>query len=243
MRTSWTIKTYDTLDSTMEEARRLLNGGELGRVHAAIWTKTQTGGRGRHGRTWISPPGNLYVSLILPLSDSAFSHVTDISFLSAVAVGVTLKKYGCQAQYKWPNDLLVAGKKISGILLETFSDPDHGQSLIIGIGANLEAFPEDLPYPATSLKNQGAQVPGTETFLKTLLASFDEKYALWCEKGFEPLRKEWLASTCPQGTVLSVRISNTDTVKGAFVDLDDQGRLLLKTAEGVQALSAGDVLL
>ena len=153
----------ESTQSTNEDAKALPENAD----HIAVCAKTQTGGHGRLGRKWISPAGNLYVSFCIRLDNLAAAG--NYSFLSAVALAQALESFGLKPQCKWPNDLLIDGKKVSGILLET----DGKSRLIVGIGVNLlPVEAENLLYPVTSLANEGVETTPREV-LSRLVECFE----------------------------------------------------------------------
>jgi len=224
-------------DSTNLEARRLIARGERGPKW--IIAGRQTAGRGRLERAWVSPPGNLYTSLILrpgrPLRDAAC-----LSLLSGLAVHQTLAGFlpDIGVELKWPNDVLAGGAKIAGILLESEGDPQD-PTLIIGIGINVADAPGGLPYPATSLAAEGGETD-LETLFKALRGNFERLWTDFQADGFGPIRARWQAAGPAIGTALEARLANK-TLAGTFGGLDESGALLLVTAEGPIAIHAGDV--
>ncbi len=243
--TSWPagygLKEFDTIDSTNEEARRLAQSGERGPLW--ITASEQTAGRGRRGRTWVSPRGNLSATLLInpgrPASDCA-----QLSFAAALATSDTVSTLAPDAEVKvkWPNDVLADGGKIAGILLESASsggaDPNW---LVIGIGINLEAHPRDTEFPATSLPALGVAPPPPEDGLLHLAAAFAKWYDIWRADGFGPIRDAWLARAAGLGTRIRARLQNGECM-GIFEGIDTDGALLLREAQDrVRAIAAGEV--
>lgn len=231
----------DTVGSTNDEAKRLArNGAPAGTV---VWTKEQTAGRGRRGRNWTSPPGNLYLSLLLRPGGTA-ARAAQLGFVAAVALGDALldvARPGLRLAYKWPNDLLADGRKLAGILLE--SETSGGEAVdfaVIGIGVNIASKPEGTEYPATSLAGEGIAGVSPADLLTALLRHFDEWQHRWQRDGFAPLRAAWLARAAGLGKDIRVRLERM-TLFGRFLDLDDDGALLLETAEGRRRIAAGEV--
>ena len=242
--TSWPAGTglveFDEIDSTNEEARRLATKGERGPVW--ITARCQTAGRGRRGRAWESPPGNLSATLLLsPHKPPA--ECAQLSFVSAIAAQSMIASFahGADVKVKWPNDVLANGRKIAGILLESASQGAEPLYLAIGIGANLSAHPQDTEFPATSLPALGVAAPEPRDALCELAASFAKWYEVWQAKGFAPVRDAWLSRAAGLGTRILARLTNEETV-GVFEGIDETGALLLREAQGrVRAIAAGEV--
>jgi BirA family biotin operon repressor/biotin-[acetyl-CoA-carboxylase] ligase len=237
----WRIKKMDSVTSTNDEARRGAESNE--REGLVVWALQQTTGRGRYGRTWESPEGNLYVSILLrPGCD--LKHVPRFGFIAALTVHDTVHALlpDANVTLKWPNDVLVNGKKISGVLLEASAAPNQRVLwAIVGIGLNVEHHPDNPSYPATSLEAEGTPSTELEEILDTLLDRFYYWKKLNEEEGFEPIRNAWL--TAAQKGRLSVRLPQ-ETVEGEFAALDDNGALVLRLADGSKkVIAAGDVFL
>jgi BirA family transcriptional regulator, biotin operon repressor / biotin---[acetyl-CoA-carboxylase] ligase len=237
-----------TVDSTNDEARRLIEAGERGPLWVIAVHQTQ--GRGRLGRTWLSPQGNLHASLILNACDEA-SLAPQLGFVAGVA---TLKalRHLCPRQnfaLKWPNDLLLSGDKIGGILLENIMtqtgdarQPTTSVS-IIGIGINCENAPEGLPYPTRALKSLGVHAPSVLELTHALTDAFVAVLALWRRGlGFAQIRNEWLSCAAGLGQEIHVMLAD-ETLVGRFEEIDSIGRLVLSGPKGKRLIEAGDVLL
>jgi BirA family biotin operon repressor/biotin-[acetyl-CoA-carboxylase] ligase len=232
---------YDTVGSTNDEAKRLARAGaEEGTV---VWALEQNAGRGRRGRVWASPRGNLYASVILR-PDCPVNRAAQLGFVAALAVGDTLGAiFGGAAglSYKWPNDVLLHGHKIAGILLES----ELGQGVVpafvvVGVGINLASSPGDAEFPATSIAEQGlGHVSPAEA-----LAGFTHHFQAWVERwrtdGFAPVRTAWRANAVSLGEAIRVQL-DAATLHGRFIDIDQEGALLLESAGEFRHISAGDV--
>lgn len=206
-----------------------------------LWLRAerQTGGRGRQGREWHSPAGNLYASTLVRLRPGDPPAPT-LALVAAVALHEVASAFagGAPIEIKWPNDLLVAGAKLSGILLERIGD-----SVIVGFGVNLAEHPDQTDRPATSLAALGA-APEPALFLEALAESFARWLALWRGEGLAPVRARWLAGAHPPGTCLSTHTASGAWVEGVFDGLDEGGALRLRLADGSsQVIHAGDVFL
>jgi BirA family biotin operon repressor/biotin-[acetyl-CoA-carboxylase] ligase len=225
---------YDTIGSTNDEARRLAAEGA---VHGTVvHADQQTAGRGRLQRTWVSPPGNLYISVVLRLEVPP-GRLPDLSFVTALAVADTvdaLLPKSVRAMLKWPNDVLVRGAKIAGILLE-----QAGDATVIGIGLDVLRAPDAKGWLTTSIAASGgiASVDGARDILLSRLSHY---LTSWQTQGFAPIRDAWLERAHPIGATLRVTVQG-EGMEGAFGGLDDAGALLLDTRQGRQRIVAGDV--
>lgn len=230
---------FDSLDSTNEEVRRRARDGAPEGL--AVVAGTQTEGRGRRGRAWDSAPGNLYCSLLLRPRCSARA-AANLSFAAALAVAgsvVPLLPESCEIRFKWPNDVLLDGKKLAGVLLESEIGDETVEWLVIGAGVNIEYHPDNVDFPATSLAAAGvtASVRGVRDAYLDHLRFW---YARWRRDGFAPVRAEWLARAKGVGETAEVRLGE-ERLTGRFVDIDNDGALLLETGQGLRAVTAGDV--
>jgi len=194
-------------------------------------------GRGRHGRGWFSPEGNLYASILLrPCLPPA--RLTELGFVVALAVADAVDAVlpGGRAGLKWPNDVLVDGGKVAGILVEIVED----NAAVIGIGLNIALVPDATPYPVTCLCAAGATT-SPEAVLTHLLSALERHEAHWSEHGFAGPRAAWLARGPAPGELVSVRIgTRIDT--GRFAGLDADGALLLAEDGVTRRVVAGDVV-
>lgn len=216
-------------------------GAEEGTV---VIAEAQTGGKGRLGRTWLSPPGvNLYCSIILrpPIQPVAAPQLT---FLSAVAVARAIEKLtALQARIKWPNDILIDGIKIAGLLNEMSAETDKVNFVILGIGVNLnmtpEQFPDDLRHPATSLLIESGEMINRTAFTVVMLQELDSLYATFINQGYAPVRQEWLQRSRLEGVLVTVT-DNNRVQRGRVTGIDEYGALLLDSGEQILA---GDVVI
>ncbi|UYN97926.1 MAG: biotin--[acetyl-CoA-carboxylase] ligase [Enhydrobacter sp.] len=224
----------DSVGSTNDEAARLAEQGAP--EGTLVWARRQTGGRGRRGRIWVSPPGNLYSSTVVRPRCAA-ARAAELGFVAALAVA-DLVPAGRDVRLKWPNDVLVGGGKLAGILPE--SSIGHGgevEYVVLGIGVNVDFAPElpDMRYP-------GACLGGTvEAALQGLAGALARRLADWRSQGFEAARREWLAKAGPLGAEVSVRLGE-ELVEGRFAGLDASGALLLETADGRRKITSGELL-
>jgi BirA family transcriptional regulator, biotin operon repressor / biotin---[acetyl-CoA-carboxylase] ligase len=232
---------YDTVGSTNDEAKRLARAGaDEGTL---VWACEQTAGRGRRGHTWASPRGNLYASLILRPGCPA-SRAAQLGFVAALAVGDTLGS-ACKRRegvsHKWPNDVLVHGRKIAGILLESeLGEGDIPEFVIVGVGINLISSPRDTEFPATSIAEQGLRPISPTEALEEFAQNFHAWVRRWREDGFAPIRTAWLANAMPLGEPIGVRLDAT-VLRGRFLDIDQHGALVLEVAGENRRISAGEI--
>lgn len=242
---AFTVHSHDEIGSTSDEARAL---AEAGAPHGTVvQARVQTAGRGRQARRWQSPAGNLYLSVLLR-PDLPPARTPELGFVAALAVADMvdgLLPPDRRAMLKWPNDVLVAGGKVAGILLERGAGDSggmagQGDAVILGIGVNLAWAPTDLPYAAASLAGSGAGIVAIEDGLRLLLDHLGRRIAAWEADGFAPVRAAWLARAHPVGQFLAVRDGGRG-IDGRFAGLAPDGALLLDTGTGVRRIVAGDV--
>ena len=227
----------DTVGSTNTEALSFARAGE----HGPLWitARVQSMGRGRRGRTWVSEPGNLYASLLLDRPSSP-ERAAELSFVAALgvfdAVAMLAVSFEKRLALKWPNDVLVEGRKISGILIE-----GEGPSVVVGIGVNCAHHPEDTAFPATDLAALGATVV-VEALFWHLSATMMRRLAQWNRgAGFEAVRADWLARAVGLGGSIRIALPDGDRA-GLFETVDAYGRLVLRLPDGSsETITAGDV--
>ena len=232
---------YERLGSTNDEAKSRARAGAA--EGTLVWAGEQTAGRGRRGRTWLSPPGNLYMSLVLRPSGSAAS-AAQLGFVAALGLGdaiADLASPTLDLRYKWPNDLLANDRKLAGILLESETTAnDKVDFVVVGVGANLTSAPSGVEYPATSLAEQGYAGVTPPLLLQAFARHFDEWVQRWRFEGFAPVRAAWLSRASGIGETIRVRLERS-ILFGRFHDLDNDGALLLDTTEGRRRIAAGEV--
>ncbi|MEZ5648315.1 MAG: biotin--[acetyl-CoA-carboxylase] ligase [Alphaproteobacteria bacterium] len=241
---AYRLVAYETLPSTMDEARNLaLCGAEEGTI---IWAKAQSAGRGRHGRTWQSNLGNLYLSIILrPACRLIFA--AEIGFVASLALKTALEKFlppEVSLILKWPNDLLGDNRKVAGIILEALSSSEIVDGLILGVGVNVTHYPpdDDVRFPATSLVQLSSGAKSDVLSVLEAFATCLHTYLYrWRSEGFSKILEAWQATTYPLGTPISIGLSAT-RIKGKYKGLGPRGELLLELPDGhQQSVNAGDV--
>lgn len=231
---------FGTIDSTNEEARRRFRAGAAG----PLWIRAdrQSAGRGRRGRTWVSEPGNLFASLLLTAARPPAA-LAQLSFVAALAVHDALSALsgeGGRLRCKWPNDLLVGGRKIAGLLLES-EMRDDVTGLVVGFGINLSAAPEDVERPATAFEQAFGRRVSPPTALEAVAMAFAARRALWQDRGFAPVREAWLARADGIGSRIEARLGDK-VLTGRFSDLDADGALVLTPPAGAPVrIMAGEV--
>lgn len=233
----------ETTDSTNEEALRWARRGALA---GPCWfaAKRQEKGRGRQGRVWQSAAGNLFASLAIPAFRDALVN-GQMSFAAAVAVAETLATLDVAAiACKWPNDVLLAGHKVAGILLETAADPARQAWLVIGIGVNIASAPPDdaVTWPATALAVQGACDVDPQALLEALALRLMTWHQRLGYEGFAPLRAAWTGYA--YGIGQRTRFKRGEAlIEGQFLGLDDQGAARLRLDSGPETLvHAGELI-
>ena len=222
------------LTSTMDEAQALARAGAPDGT--VVVARRQSSARGRQGRAWVSPEGNLYVSVLLRPGLSA-ARMAELGFAVALAVAdaVDAALGDARAQLKWPNDVLVDGAKVAGILVELAQEG----AAVVGVGVNVVHHPESVPYPATSLQACGGAVE-TEAVLAALLTALELRLTLWLTEGFALLRGAWLARGPAYGEMIRLRRGEAIS-EGCYLGLDTDGALLIRTDAGPQRVVAGEV--
>jgi BirA family biotin operon repressor/biotin-[acetyl-CoA-carboxylase] ligase len=235
------LLTFATLGSTNDEAKTLARAAAA--ASTVVWAREQTAGRGRRGRAWTSPPGNLYLSLLMR-PGCAPAAAAQLGFVAALGLADALAALAgprLDLRCKWPNDLLAGGRKLAGILLESEMGADPAvEFVVIGVGVNLATAPASTEYPATSLAAQGCADITPAALLEGFIGRFDGWARRWQEAGFAPVRDAWLARASGIGEPVRVRLER-GTFDGRFLDLDVDGALLLDSADGRRRIAAGDI--
>lgn len=249
---------FDTVGSTSTEAARAAALGDSGDVW--FCALQQTDGRGRRGRAWETASGNLAASLlVVPDCDPSIS--ATLGFVAGVAMNRALRqlvpnaavKHGldgadgqvgggaARIALKWPNDVLADGAKLSGILLEAQKRPDSSLAIVIGMGVNIVAAPEGLPYPATSLRALGYDIPAEAVFA-ALSDAWVETIEVWDSgRGVPEVLALWREAAAGIGAEVAVSREG-EIVRGIFETIDEAGRLIVRANDNRRiAITAGDV--
>lgn len=229
----WFYQDLETTKSTNDSVLDLL---EKVKAPCIVSAKIQTLGRGRLGRSWEGKEGNLFVSFAYEIELQNLTHyalLSGLSVLKSVQFFISAEK----VKVKWPNDVFVEGKKISGILFE--KGPE--KYWIMGIGVNVAQTPEveNPMYEVTSLKDYNIQTT-REEFLQKLVENFDNLKAQYEERGFEPIRKAWLDNAYNRGKKVIIK-QNGQECEGIFESIGSNGELILKTKDGLKNILVGDL--
>ena len=238
---AWPQMWHEELGSTNDLAISTSKAGDL----APVWiaTRSQTKGRGRRGRSWLDAKDNLFATarFVFP---GAMQEATSLCFLAGLAVADTLAEISggaVQPLLKWPNDVLVGGRKITGILIETGRLDDSASWIAAGIGVNLAGTPEGVSDTAISLTEAGGGVVAPEAALMVLDRHFRARLATLLTLGFEPLRHAWLERSAHKDGYIE-RETPSGLVQGRVVGLDDLGGLIVEGAGGARTtITAGEV--
>lgn len=233
------LHVFDEIGSTNDEALASARAG--GQGNAWFAAKTQRKGRGRQARAWISPPGNLYASLLL-IDEVAPTIAPELGFVAGVALRralVAAVPEETRLKLKWPNDILYDGGKLAGILLEsTMANGDF--ACVIGIGVNCASAPEGLAYRATSLTEIGAARDAQDVFFALSGEMVDALDRFSGGAGFAAIREEWLSFAAGIGGPIRVETAG-GAREGLFRGIDSTGRLILEDKDGMKTVEAGDV--
>jgi len=236
------LRAFDVLDSSNTECHRRVEAGENG----PLWVVTdqQSAGRGRRGRQWVSKKGNLFASLLYPISCDVMT-ASGLSFVAALAIQEMLAdvlQSKERVKCKWPNDILVDGKKISGILLESAALGGGAPGfVIIGIGINIEYHPDETLYSATNIREAlHGGLCSREYIFANLASSMAHWIDKWHTQGFEHIINVWKERAMGLGEEIIVRLPNEE-ISGKFIDLDATGALILDADGERRHISAGDV--
>jgi BirA family biotin operon repressor/biotin-[acetyl-CoA-carboxylase] ligase len=240
---SYRLIVRDSLGSTNEEAMRLARDGDPGRLW--VVARQQLQGRGRRGRSWSSPRGNLYASLLL-IDAAPPDHLPELGFVAGVAlVGALREILGEDRRLglKWPNDILFDGAKLSGILLESSLLPSGRLACVAGFGVNCRSHPATLPYAATDLSTIGTVLDAPEDAFLRLSNAMTEMLQVWARGGgFAEIRRRWLKNALGLGEPIRVALGTTN-LSGIFETIDSRGRLVLRQGVNTRAIEAGDIFL
>jgi BirA family biotin operon repressor/biotin-[acetyl-CoA-carboxylase] ligase len=248
------LTAFAEIGSTNAEALVRARQGEEG----GLWfvSPHQTAGRGRRGRAWETQVGNLAASLLLVVGNDPTRAAT-LSFVAGLALdealrtiapslGIRVALDGLEEprqrlRLKWPNDVLLDGAKLAGILLEAEALPERRLAVVVGIGVNVVAAPEGLPYPATALATLGIAANAAQVF-EALSDAWAGMWRVWDGgKGFQAIRKLWLDRAAGIGQEVAVRVGDS-VVSGVFETIDREGRLLIRTSDGTtRTVTAGEI--
>ena len=236
-----TLILFETLDSTNSEARRRADEGARG--PAWIVALEQTAGYGRRGAAWTQGAGDIAATLLFE-PKAPVERLGELSFAAGLAVAETIAHYAPRADIslKWPNDVLLGGGKIAGLLLELMNARGGEPLLAFGAGVNIVSKPGGADYQTARLIDHlgGEAPPQPQAFVEVLDAAFNAWLALWRKEGFQPIRSAWLEKAARLGEKIQVRLPS-ETLEGVFRDLDQSGALILDCEGERRLISAGAV--
>ena len=229
---------FDRIDSTNSEAlRRIAIDADPGDV---IWAMEQSRGRGRRDRTWYSPRGNLYSTIIISVSNQKL--LSEIAFVAAVGIGEVIRGLlspDYRFHYKWPNDLLVDYRKVGGILVERATDLRGKDLVAVGIGVNVSTFPSQII--ATSLADCEVKI-SVRALLSGVCESLNRWLGIWHENGFASIRMNWLKYAYDAGEAIEVRMPDGSCINGNFLDIEETGALRIRSPTGqIIQITTGEV--
>jgi BirA family biotin operon repressor/biotin-[acetyl-CoA-carboxylase] ligase len=235
------IVAFDEIDSTNAEAARRAEAGEPGPLW--ITAARQTAGRGRRGRAWETADGNLAGTYFFT-TDQSPGEIAQYAFIAGLAVADLACAYvpASAVTVKWPNDVLIAGRKTAGILIESSVRPGGGCWVAVGIGVNLSRPPAQAAYPATAFsEHMSAPPPHPAQAIERLAEALERWRLLWAGAGFSAIARAWTARAHGLGEACTARLPN-ETLQGIAEGIDPDGALRLRIAAGrVRRITAGDV--
>ncbi|MFN0118730.1 MAG: biotin--[acetyl-CoA-carboxylase] ligase [Elusimicrobiota bacterium] len=233
-------KYFDKVDSTQSRIIQWLPKLADGAV--VVIGETQSKGVGRQGREWISPPGGLWFTLALPLSDISIEKIGAFSLVTALQVSNALKEVNnLECQVKWPNDILAEGKKVAGILLSTTTKYKKDW-LLIGVGVNVNnAIPKELSQIAIAIKDIRKQTQGRSRLLEAVLSAIYTAWKDYPSTGFGPYQKAFETKLFGIGKKTKVQMGDK-TIQGTLSSVDTEGNLLLESASGIKKVYAGEIV-
>jgi BirA family transcriptional regulator, biotin operon repressor / biotin---[acetyl-CoA-carboxylase] ligase len=235
----WRVIRLVAIDSTNDEARRRAFRGDPGRLW--IMAEEQSAGRGRRGRTWASPRGNLYASALLidPCPQAA---APQLGFVAGVALARAAEDVSTAgARLQWPNDLVCGGAKCAGLLVEGAALPDRRLACVVGVGVNCLSAPKGVGYPTAVLVTERGGPIEAGALFERLIERFDEALSAWrAGEGFEAIRSVWLAHAVGLGARVRVE-SGGRRREGTFEGLDAAGRMLFRGESGIERIESADL--
>lgn len=229
---------FETVDSTNDMAKKMGFKAEEGTV---VIAEMQESGRGRKGDRWVSPKGGIWLSVILKPGILPV-HAPRLTLMAGVAVVRTIRQFGADASIKWPNDVVIDGKKVCGILTEMDAEVDHIGFVVIGIGINanvsVDELPEELREGSTSLSSINGENINRAAFVQALLRSLEAEYLRFKVEGFSKILEDWISLSDTIGRQVEV-ITPQKIIAGKATGITAEGALIVETAEGMQEVMAG----
>jgi BirA family transcriptional regulator, biotin operon repressor / biotin---[acetyl-CoA-carboxylase] ligase len=237
----WRVVRFGAIDSTNEEARRRALAGDAGRVW--IVADEQTAGRGRRGRVWISPIGNLHASALV-IDPCPPAVAAQLGFVAGVALARAARDLGAiDVGLKWPNDLISRGAKSAGILVEGVGLGGGRAAYAVGVGVNCAHAPEGLGYATSCLTQEAGRAIGRDELFERLMERFDEGLVAWrAGQAFDRIRAAWLDCAIGLGERIAIQNDAGNRV-GVFEGIDTAGRLLMRSEHGLESIEAADLWL
>lgn len=249
------IESHEVVGSTNALALDHAKAGDPGRLW--VVSSRQESGRGRRGRAWATPAGNLAATLLL-ITNGDLKSAATLGFVAGLSLAHALDAVvpeakvsiaadgggdarGARFELKWPNDVLASGAKLAGILLESAMIGQERAAIAIGIGVNVVAFPDDLPYPATSLRAFGTACDA-ETLFLALSDAWRANHAIWDDgRGLAHIRERWLERAAGLGSEVAVKIEG-EIIRGVFETIDEDCRFVIRDrSDKIIRIAAGDV--
>lgn len=236
---NFTIHNFEELESTNKTAFLMAENNQISNYEIVL-ANQQYGGKGRNSRSWNSPKGNLYFSLVLK-PQLEIAKIPQISFVAITALRLAIAKLAdkLDIKNKWPNDLLINQKKVAGLLLESKFRQNNCEFIIVGIGLNTDSNPDNTIFPATNFKNCGI-ILEKQKALEIFLDEFEKLYQNYLTYGFKGIRNLWLESAYLLGKEIKVK-NGKEELCGVFEDLDFDGNLQLKVAGVSKKILAADI--
>ena len=237
----WRIVRLSAIDSTNEEGRRRALTGDADRTW--IVAEEQTAGRGRRGRVWISPRGNLHASCIM-IDPCPRAVGAQLGFVAGVALARAARDLGApDVGLKWPNDLMSHGAKCAGILVEGVALGGGRGACVVGVGVNCSQAPKGLGYATSRLTGAGGRKIGPSEVFGRLVQRFGETLEIWrAGEAFDRIRAAWLDCALGLGERIAIK-NGADRREGMFEGIDSTGRLLMRSEHGVKTIEAADLCL
>ena len=232
---NWLIKKYQVLDSTQEEAKRLIDSGEANQGYVVL-AEEQTKAHAKSGKLWEGSKSDIALTMILKPEIEA-DRLGQICYIAALAVAKSIKNLSplLNVQFKWVNDVLINDQKVCGILLEKVKH----DFVLVGIGLNLKDSAHLAKYNATSL--EACKIGyDYDMLVENILRNFVDIYNIWLDSGFSPIKNKWLSQAKGINSTLTVNLAGK-TIEGIFIGIEDEGNLLLVTGGEIKSIPAGDV--
>ncbi|MHC1584981.1 MAG: biotin--[acetyl-CoA-carboxylase] ligase [Candidatus Syntropharchaeia archaeon] len=230
---------FHEIESTNDVAKRLAEEGKG--EGTVVVAEVQKRGRGRMNRVWFSPPGGVWLSIILK-PDLNPEQAPKMTLMAGVVVSKVIREYGLDAWIKWPNDILIGGKKVCGILSEMSAEMDVVRYVVVGIGVNVNNdIPTEIAEIATSLKKELGREISRRDFVIALLEEFENEYRIFKERDFSEISKKWKEFSHTIGREVQI-FTRGEKIEGKALDIDENGALILKTRDGVRKVISGDLM-